>query len=187
MDQTRLLFLDMDGVINSLEYNVGSDNIERDRRFRLDDFDPVKVGLIRFICKQTDAKIVISSTWRIGRELDWFKGFFEAIGWPMPPIIGVTPQCSRMTGGIGRGDEVNDWLHATYPDFNDRTDIKYAILDDDSDFYNWQPFVKTHFLTGITLKEVIEVIDILGPGAKYEENRINGIKSYLNFGKEVDF
>ena len=181
MTQTKLVFLDLDGVINSLEYNVGMENIERDRRFRLDDYDPVKVGLIRFIYKMTSAKIVISSSWRIGKSPDWFIGFFESVGWPSPPIIDCTTTATVKKDGIGRGDQVDHWLEQKHPGYRYDPNVNYVILDDDSDFYDWQPHIKTHFLTGITLKEVVKAIDMLGFGQSGSEEKLKGIRSHVDF------
>lgn len=66
-------------------------------------------------------------------------------------IIDVTPTLS----GI-RGDEVNAWL-AKHPEVE-----KYAILDDDSDFYPDQPLFKTSFTGGLTDDIAEKVIEYLG-------------------------
>lgn len=173
----KILFLDMDGVINSVEYSVGMASIERERRFHLNDCDPVKIGLIRFICQQTDAQIVISSTWRLNKTEDWFVGFLDHVGWPMAPIIGCTP--TRIVGdehGIGRGDKIQAWLEHHAHD-----EHTYVILDDDSDFYDWQPLVKCNGVYGITLKETIQVIDILGLGEKGDAKRIKNLRKHVDF------
>lgn len=55
-----------------------------------------------------------------------------------------------------RGDEINDWL-AKHPEVD-----KYAILDDDSDFYDDQPLFKTTFKDGLTDEIAEAVIEHLG-------------------------
>jgi len=167
----KILFLDIDGVLNSVEYAVGANTINRS--VRLDDADPVKVGLLRFICDQTDARIVISSTWRIGRDPAWFDGFFSSFGWFQPPIEGVTPRSARI-GSIGRGDEINEWLETRQVD-------RYVIVDDDSDFYGDQPLVQTNGVYGLTLKETIEMIDILGLGGKGDLARVESLRRHVDF------
>ena len=132
----KYLFLDMDGVVNSVEYSIGSGPFKDGMRH--DESDPVKLGLIRFICKQTDAKIVISSTWRQGRSVDWFLGYLEQAGWAMAPVVGLTPTTPKPAGGVGRGDQVIEWFD-DHPSENNR---RHVILDDDSDFYDWQPLIK---------------------------------------------
>jgi hypothetical protein len=54
-------------------------------------------------------------------------------------VSGITP-----TLGNTRGDEIREWLRKN-PEVT-----KYAILDDDSDFYPDQPLFKTTFETGLT-------------------------------------
>lgn len=179
----KYLFLDLDGVINSLEYNVGMEHIERDRRYRMDDCDPVKVGLLRFVLQATNANVVISSSWRIGRTPDWFKGYFEHVGIPSPPIVGCTPETVvGRENGIGRGDEVDAWLEYHHPGYKTDPSIVYAIVDDDGDFYEWQPFVQTSFLTGLTLPAAIRLIDYLG-AIQTDDNlkRINSLRKHIDF------
>lgn len=170
----KVIFLDIDGVLNSVEYSVGMQTNKRS--MRIEDADPVKVGLLQFVCEQTDAKIVISSTWRIGRKVEWFDGFFSSFGWFQPPVIGLTPRRARI-GSIGRGDEINDWLD----DHNDLNIEQYVIVDDDSDFYDDQPFVQTNGVYGLTLKETIKMIDVLGLGENAKPQSIEGLRQHVDF------
>lgn len=172
----KIIFLDIDGVLNSVEHSVGMKNYHHDM-FRMDEADPVKIGLLRFVCEQTDAKIVISSSWRIGRTKDWFIGYFERARWPMPPVYGMTPTDARI-GKRGRGDEINQWRddHMS-PEDKD----PWVIIDDDSDFYEWQPFVKTNGVYGLTLKETLKMIDILGPGKNANLLTIESLRTHVDF------
>ena len=54
-----------------------------------------------------------------------------------------------------RGDEINAWL-SEHPEVT-----KYAILDDESDFYDDQPLFQTTFETGLTDEIAQKVIDHL--------------------------
>jgi hypothetical protein len=166
----KVLFLDIDGVLNSIEYSVSQSFVAPTHR--IDEVDPAKVGLLRFICENTDAKIVISSTWRIGRAVPWFVGFFAAHGWPLAPVHSVTPQLN----GI-RGDEINEWF-----DFGPGQSVTtYAIVDDDSDFHDDQPLVQTNGVYGLTLKETIALIDILGVSDTANTKRIEHLRQYVDF------
>lgn len=50
----RIIFLDVDGVLNYMSYrNKSTANI-----------DPSKVEMLAYICTQTNAKVVITSSWR---------------------------------------------------------------------------------------------------------------------------
>lgn len=60
----KIIFLDIDGVLNS-------DMYEANRTDKLNDnsIDPSRVKLLADLVKATDAKIVLTSTWRV----DWNK------------------------------------------------------------------------------------------------------------------
>lgn len=50
----KIIFLDVDGVLNYMSYrNKSTANI-----------DPSKVEMLAYICTQTNAKVVITSSWR---------------------------------------------------------------------------------------------------------------------------
>jgi hypothetical protein len=170
---SKIIFLDIDGVLNSVEYSVASRTNER--RTRIDDADPTKVGLLRFVCEQTGANLVISSTWRIGRQPEWFKGFFAAFGWPDAPIGGMATTRAK-TSVVGRGDEVAEWLH----DYGSLVD-NYVIVDDDSDFYPEQPLVQTNSVYGLTLKETIAMIDMLGLDENGDAAAVRSLRTHVDF------
>ena len=56
----KIIFLDIDGVLNSIGW------VERTKGTAYEDkeIDPSKVRLLKQIIDKTDAKIVLSSTWR---------------------------------------------------------------------------------------------------------------------------
>jgi len=164
----KVIFLDIDGVLNSVEQSIaGHSNQSNVRLYRV---DPVKVGLLRWLVDQTDAKVVISSTWRYGHTLQWFEGYFEALGW-LAPIIGMTPRLDTI-----RGAEVQAWL-----DTDDKMvgDVeKYVILDDDSDFLEGQPLVQCSSVCGLSLQNVIDAIDILGVGTSGDQQEVDNLRNY---------
>ena len=61
---TKYIFLDIDGVLNSVMYDAGRSEERADNRI-----DRSRVRLLANIVNATDAKIVLSSTWRE----DWDK------------------------------------------------------------------------------------------------------------------
>lgn len=101
----RLLFLDVDGVLNSTEV------LNTPLRF------PVPVGehhlrLLNTLVTQTGCQIVLSSTWRLSPEYrTGLRAAFEHHG--IPEWIGTTPDLK--TGR--RADEILGWLrsHVTVP------------------------------------------------------------------------
>jgi hypothetical protein len=156
---TKVLFLDIDGVINShrtLTVAAGPSEFGGKPRgngfphdFSASDmskFDHVAIGLIRQVCIETDASIVLSSAWRI-----LFSPFEVANGLDLP-IFARTPSL------IGcRGDEIAAWL-AAHPEVE-----SYAIVDDSGDMLASQShfFVQTDPYEGLSYRNFCNLRDIL--------------------------
>ena len=125
----KVLFLDIDGVVNKRE------NYDRSRNtgpYPIDSYCAFLVGRIQL---QTGCEVVLSSSWRHHPE------GVQNVSERVVRLLDKTPYLP----GI-RGDEVQAWLDK-YPEFD-----KYAILDDDMDFYVYQAphFFKTRFEDGLT-------------------------------------
>lgn len=150
----KILFLDIDGVVNKREnYNPAIKN----NLYPIDAYCAFLVGRIQL---QTSCEVVLSSSWRhypeavqnvserIVKLLDktghhkWDGKIRHARGRDWPHEL--------------RGDEVNDWLKK-HPEVE-----VYAILDDDSDFYDDQPLFQTTFKEGLTDEIAEAVIEHLG-------------------------
>lgn len=163
----KVIFLDIDGVlvtevfitacyeISSNLYNVDYNKIMRDDYGMK--FDPLACRVLEHIIKETDAKIVISSTWRmsgiIGIQEMWeYRKMFGE-------IIDITPNFMYKTGStLQRGAEIKEWLNH-HPEVTN-----YCIIDDDSDMLDEQinNFVQVHPMYGLTFKDDYEkVLNIL--------------------------
>lgn len=148
-----VLFLDIDGVLNSTHWYKTRVRYPAPRtmeEYHEKEFDPVAVSLIKEIIAKTGAKVVLSSTWRLNHENR------KAVKKYAVDFIGITPQLSRPTNLSWeyreRGREVNAWLM-------DNPEVtKYAILDDDPDFFDWQPLFKTKNQDGLTREIADKVI-----------------------------
>lgn len=124
----KVLFLDIDGVVNKREnFNPALKN----NLYPIDAYCAFLVGRIQL---STGCGVVLSSSWRYHPE--GVKNVSERI----VKLLDVTPMLEQ---GI-RGDEVNAWLKA-HPECTD-----YAILDDDIDFHHDQHLFKTTFEHGLT-------------------------------------
>ncbi|HEX2600072.1 MAG TPA: HAD domain-containing protein [Terriglobales bacterium] len=145
----KVLFLDIDGVLNSEAwYRARPDGIWTEER----EIDPEALWILRAIVEMTDCSIVISSSWRIGRHLDDFYRILPGL-----PVIGMTP-VSRTNET--RGAEVREWLKGNPVD-------RYAILDDNSDFYDDQPLVRTEWKIGLRPRHAERVVQMLtGDGGR---------------------
>jgi hypothetical protein len=156
------LFLDIDGVLNTGHYSdylIENGLCETNADGYL--FDPEAVQNLEHIIDATDAKIIITSTWRFDSDMQALWHNRNLAG----DVIGVTPtiQKEKAIGKIKiwyghRGMEVDKWLqdNATAP-------YKYAILDDEDDYLETQSnhLVLTDPMTGITKEVADKVISLL--------------------------
>lgn len=144
----KVLFLDIDGVLNSLSSSIAFDGYPHDFSQKgMAKFDMVAVGLVRKLCEECDVSIVLSSTWRM------YSPVSDAASALNLPIFDKTP----VLNGI-RGLEIKDWLDK-HPEVT-----HYAILDDDSDMLSEQKefFVKTSFKDGMSIKNYSQLKRIFG-------------------------
>ncbi len=151
MENNKIIFLDIDGVLN---VNFPSHD-EYGRSFH-----PHFVENLRYIIKKTQAKIVISSTWRFS-GLVIMKEMWEKRQLP-GEVIDITPHIDICK----RGEEIEYWLK------NNEVD-SYVIVDDDNDMLESQQenFIKTsgnishednvNNGMGLTLKCAKKAIEIL--------------------------
>lgn len=141
----KIIFLDFDGVINCQtrwkKYCVQVDEQSSSM------IDPVAVRRLAALVKETDARIVISSTWRRFYALADLRRFLALFGIPDDVVIGVTP----ILPGEQRGREIRFWLN-THPDVT-----AFVVFDDDADMESVEAnFVQTSWLRGL-LDEHIDV------------------------------
>lgn len=150
----RLLFLDIDGVLNSHDWwnRRASQNLQ---------LDPIAVARLGRIIDLTDCRVVISSTWRLGHSLPNIQRMLEANGLTDGRdrnIVGATPiipEVSITGPRMGRGKEIDHWLRMVPP-------YSFAILDDDSDMgEHIDRLVKTSMTTGLLDSHVRRVVDLL--------------------------
>ena len=151
----KILFLDIDGVLNSGNYQTYL--IEHELPTHENNcqvFDPSCVYALMKIVAYTQCKIVISSSWR-KKGLEAMKKLWKDRDLP-GEVIDITP----LSNSRIRGEEIEQWLEE-YKSMN-QEDIIYCIIDDDRDMYPHQPFVKTNGMKGLTDKDADKVIKILG-------------------------
>jgi hypothetical protein len=167
MKNWRVIFLDVDGVLNSFD-TMNTDN-------------SLEMGLIRNLAKivsATDAKIILTSTWRLSTEA--LRELMDTLMWYDLTISGYTQEGANMrnfentpfedvvptkkytrsgTYTYDRGAEIAMWM--LQHDFDVE---KFVILDDeDEDIKNWFPnnLVKTDFMKGLTEEDAAKAINLL--------------------------
>lgn len=139
----RVLLLDIDGVVNKKE------NFNRSKYKTPYPVDSYCAFLVAKIQLETNCKVVLSSSWR------HFPDAVKIVNKSIVDIHDVTP-----TKGGFRGDEIKEWLWNQSLKSNFVVD-KYAILDDESDFYPDQPLFKTEFEHGLTDEIARKVVEYL--------------------------
>lgn len=152
----KILFLDFDGVMVTDRYRdeqIDSGGVLRDSYGAV--FDPVCVENLRRIIDNTDAEIVVTSTWKMEMGLDGIQQMWNARQLP-GKVIGVTPDIDP----IHRGDEIQAWLDAN------PGAVRYAIIDDTPflDFFNEEQLphlFKVDERAGLDEKTVTKVIELL--------------------------
>ena len=181
----KIIFLDIDGVliyetdfIESAMYGHDNNSTIRKTKSGREVITPVcrgKMALLELIIMQTDARIVISSTWREHMKLNEIYDVFVAQGFRLPrtTIIGKTEDSMiRFSADhtYSRGSEISDWLDG-------RDDIEsYVILDDISPrMFHAHPdnLVTTDEYDGLNKLHTTQAMNILGRNeeaqAKWDE------------------
>lgn len=145
----KLIFLDIDGVLNRHSYSELSQS---------NSIDPDCVARLNRILNATDARIVLSSAWRymlIGKAMSiiGFDYLLRTHGVIANRLIGRTPADEEVTE---RGWQIHQWRKE-----NDHCG-KYVVIDDmDLHISPLHPFVQTQGDVGLTDKEADQVIAIL--------------------------
>jgi hypothetical protein len=160
----NIIFLDIDGVIVLEGHEIDlSPASEEEKRFLNDtkwkwrlrtirSINPIAVGLINRLAKETNSQIVLSSDWRrydtIGDIEDLLKFHGLEVG-----IIGKTPEIEGP-----RGREILVWLESTWLEID-----KFVIIDDRDDMDKVKTFlVKTDWNIGFTTQQLFnQAKDIL--------------------------
>jgi hypothetical protein len=114
------LFLDFDGVLVGDRFLRAQTNHTTERRM----FDPANLAELDRLCSAADVqRIVISSTWRLGRSVTELATLLDREGFGSATLVhDVTPD--RGLGGAGvRRAEIQDWIDRHRP-------ARAIVLDD---------------------------------------------------------
>lgn len=144
LETVKLLFLDIDGVVNSYR--------TKQRFGGFIGIDPELAAKVKRIINETGCKVVLSSTWRLDEKSQ------NHVKEKVCNFIDVTP---AFPGLAIRGTEVKHWIDHHPEVFGEKV-TRYAILDDNDDFIDGQPLFLTRFATGITDDVADAVIKYLG-------------------------
>lgn len=127
----KIVLLDFDGVLNDSNWLRSLEE-----RSWIGMIDPSKVELLNQIIKETEAKIVVSSSWRIQNSTEQLQDMLDRCGFN-GEVIGCTP---AKLSNCFRGNEIQWWLNK-HPEVE-----KFVILDDESDMLHLKDhLVQTSF------------------------------------------
>lgn len=148
-DKKKLIFLDVDGVLNSVTYWKSLDEEEKYSMFQI---DRNAIKKLKRIVDKTGAEIVVSSTWRkFNEDMQVLVTRLSAYGLS---VMSKTPVLYNKE----RGDEISAWFES-HPDFKDAV---YVILDDDADMnVHMDRLVKTDYIYGLTNSKAERAIEML--------------------------
>ena len=137
----KIVFLDLDGVLNLIPQGHDEFGAIFHQHF---------VDNLKRLIDETDAKIVITSTWRFA-GLDEMQRMWEFRNLP-GEVIDITPDFMCETGSIlQRGKEIDQWLS------EHKEVTNYVILDDDTDM---EPHQMNNFVLTFENVEDIDCVDL---------------------------
>ena len=169
----KVIFLDFDGVLNSRQ-SMSFWHRKRDQEkwenqmyeswqgtmseYIAQEFCPICTSNMELLIEKVpEAKIVVSSTWRLNNTVDDLKKILKPFPTVANRIIGVTPRGEYKNGRIMRGEEIKTWLEH-HPEVEN-----YVIIDDDSDMLPEQldNFVHTSNMHGFLYGDMLKATNIL--------------------------
>lgn len=138
----NLIFLDIDGVLNSDLWYQKNQSAQTARHLAAH-LDPLAVKRLNKILLQANAKVVLSSTWRHHYTLFQLQQQLEQVGFE-GTLLDKTPDLCRTEPSFVRGNEILKWcqLNEAILGCSYQTFASYAILDDKADMLYWQ---RKHF------------------------------------------
>jgi len=140
-----VVFLDFDGVLNS-----DRSTQELGTRYR---FSRASVAAFNLVLRETEARIVISSSWREHWTLKENAQFLERDGVLPGRVIGKTPTLD----GSERGREIDAWLAAVPYSVK-----SFVIIDDRDDMaMHSERLVRVDPAVGITDRQASLAVEIL--------------------------
>lgn len=169
----KIIFLDIDGVLNNeLFYRKRHQlNFVGYPEYPMSEFDTQCIESLNYLIEKTGAKVVISSTWRIGRTIEELQELLNSVGFK-GEIISKTPSMRHLDENCLRGNEILKWIKDNreligqeYHEFEN-----YVIFDDDSDMLYWQKdnFLLVDRFVGLTMSVTYKAIRILNRGRGME-------------------
>ena len=156
MGKSKIIFLDIDGVLNSEKFYVKRMSQKKDE-YVSRDLDEEAIALLNQL---EGASVVVSSSW--GENGGKTSEQLNESGLRLP-ILGYTKKVHYQFKWACRGNEIEEWLESTYGGmgtcFGDAyadENYDYVIFDDDSDMLLGQinHFVHVDRSVGLTQADI---------------------------------
>ena len=151
----KIIFLDIDGVLNNRKWfsHISNHPQDKTKTWLQKQFEPRAVSLLNDLIEAAGAKIVVSSSWRIGHTKDELQKLLQEAGLKYD-LLDYTP-CKM--SNYYRGNEIQWWL-------NDHPEVtSFVILDDNSDMLHlMDKLVKTSNNHGLQREHIEKAKEILG-------------------------
>ena len=153
----KVLFLDFDGVLNSLQYDREKDATKNNS------IDETRLRLLKKVIDETKAKIVLTTSWR--RHWNKARALCDEVGLWISELfsrygLDIYDKTPDLPSSVGRKSEILDWLN------NLKEPVEsFVILDDYA--FGWEELgerlIKTSPYIGRGLEEthVKRAIEIL--------------------------
>lgn len=155
----NVIFLDIDGVINSLRAQLALGGMPRSPRPETWKYlDPVACKLVAAMAEKLDASVVLSSSWRI--LMKDYNAFYQATDIMIADATGSSRD--------NRGEEISLWL-------KEHPEVKnYVIFDDDgrAEDGHHGHFVHTDPREGITFLDIQLAFRLMGSNVHSLYNRV---------------
>lgn len=156
----KIIFLDIDGVLNYW----GCKSLLHGILF----VDDKKLKLLKQIVDATDAKIVLSSTWRFGSYPETYNSIAEQDYNNLKEKLteyGFTIfDCTPLSKSGYRGIEIAEWLEV-HKDYDIES---FIVLDDDCDMKPvGSRLIQTSFTKGLCENHVQKAIKMLNENFKF--------------------
>ena len=196
LEPRRILFLDIDGVVNTImiySEPIKGRNLREKDGFYIDLCHPDDKRVsnefacrwLSKLCLEYNLDIVISSSWAIGNKLNKLKKALYNSG--LDSRINIIDKTSK-NFGHPRGAQIEAWLIDN--DINLDRDI-IIILDDDSDMLSFKrdytPYlIKCNTYTGFGLTEYSHACEFLDKQIETKSLvETKSLDSYINEYKEI--
>ena len=157
----RLLFLDIDGVLNNRKSMRAHKVTEFEGYTYLSQLWLPCVERMNRLVEEAECDVILSSAWRYGKPYQATSRYFQQVCGATFDIVGATPRTFPLDDSnrewSRRGQEIDKWL-------TDRQDTRpFVIVDDDSDMKpHMDRLVRVEHERGLLDRHVEEALRLFG-------------------------